>query len=273
MSVRDALERATRGLLAVRGQRAPVIVPVRFWYDGASAWISTAADTPAVTGLLRETACVLWVPAVDLEDGGVVARGRARVYSLRDPRGLLLHAPTITAVMSVLALRSASTVVGQARDAARVPTRLLPTGRVVVRVSLGEVHEAVPPPVGPGVAPALPNVVPADVRRAVAGQRHVVVAARDGDDLVVLPATWSGRFALTLPESTALPVAVPAAAALDTGGTRPSEGLGLALSGTLAPGGTLQPERVAWWHGLSLATAELPPERVPRAFGAVVLPD
>jgi hypothetical protein len=122
----------------------------------------------------------------------------------------------------------------------------------------------------PGVAPALPTVVSPEIRRAVAGRRHVSVATEDpGGDVVVGPAVWGAGFALQFPPGDA--PAQPARAAVQVGADpqgAPGDVAGLTLYGTLADG-RLSPERATWWEGFRLQSADIPPP----SRSAVVLPE
>jgi hypothetical protein len=108
-----------------------------------------------------------------------------------------------------------------------------------------------------GVAPPLPAVVPADVRRALAGRRAVLVAHGTHRPHLV-PATWGEGLTLLGPNGRALDLAGPVAVTVDTGAERPGEARGLTLQGTLA-GGRLTAGRATWWRGLRLESADVPP--------------
>jgi len=273
---RDVLERGSRCLLGLHGARGPVLSPMAYWFDGTAVWMSTPARGMKVSALARDTQCALYVAPADDEGSGAVASGRARVFSARDPRGLVLHGPTISAALAVLALRNAASIAGYLADAPRIPSRFLPRNRVVVRVVLDDVEAVRPPALTPGIAPALPTVVPPDVRRALTGRRRVVLAALDGDTVRLAPAVWragaGAGLPLSLPAGFDLHGGAPAAVALDADSRgRPTEVSGLSLSGTLTPGPALLAERVTWWHGSDLTTAEVPTPN--STHGAITLPD
>lgn len=241
MGAAIGLPPAGRCLLAASGQQ---VAPIAYWYDGTSAWMSASASSALVAALQRDADCALWV-------GDVLARGVARVFSLRDPVGLAFHGATIAAAMTALA----ATNVRRILDA----RRLLPTNRVALRVTVAQTEQvswSAPPP---GIAPALPTVVPPDVRRALAGQRQVVLAAQH-DRLQVSPAVWGAGFALT-----GVRPGTEAVAVLDDGH------LGVAVAGTVGQG-ALRPERVTWWHGVQVESADVPPLAA-AAPGGITLPD
>ncbi|MPZ89567.1 MAG: hypothetical protein GEU81_16190 [Nitriliruptorales bacterium] len=277
------LDRGDRGLLVMRAHpgegpqaRAPIVAPATYWFDGRAAWMTTAADSDRTAALSRDPRCALYVPPADggADDAGRVgalAAGRARVFSLGDPLGLTFHAPPIALAMTALAARNAASLVRRAQAAApRVPGRLIPQNRVVVRVIVDDAHEVLRLPAQPGIAPPLPPVAPADVRRVIAGRRQVLVAAEEGDRLVIAPAIWGNGFALALAPGSRLPAGATATAALDVSGG-PGDGVGLAVHGRLTSAPALQAERVTWWKGARLQTADMPPAG--RQSGALTLPD
>jgi hypothetical protein len=262
------LDANRRCLLAFRGRTGPILAPMAYWSDGEHLWMSTAGTTLKAERLLADDRCAVLVTGDD--GASVSALGSARVFRPGDPLGLVLHGPAIAGAMAALAASNASSIGGYVQDAARIPSRFLPHNRVVVRVRLDEVASVAAPAVPAGVAPALPTVVPADVRRALGGQRRVAVAV-DEPGLRVLPAVWSAGFALTAPDGHALPDGARAAVALDADPeARPTEVVGLSLRGAVADG-RLVPERATWWEGFSLATADVP---APSASSSgIVLPD
>lgn len=275
MEGRDVLERGSRCLLGLHGARGPVLSPMAYWFDGTAVWMSTPARSVKVSALARDAHCALYVAPAGDEGPGAVASGRARVFSARDPRGLVLHGPTISAAVAVLALRNATSIAGYLADAPRIPSRFLPRNRVVVRVVLDDVEAVFPPALTPGIAPALPTVVPPDVRRALAGRRRVVLGILDGDRVRLTPAVWRAGTGAGLPLSLPLRFDVahdaPATVALDADGRgRPTEVAGLALSGSLTRPTALLPERVTWWHGFELSSADVP---TAATSATITLPD
>lgn len=231
-----------RCVLVVAG---PVVAPLPYWYDGASVWLSLPAGGVQAAALADDPRCALWMPG----DPGTLAHGTARVFSLRDPLGLALHAPTLTAAVAALTLT----------DPAGLALGLDPAV-VKVRVTVEPVHA---PALPPGIAPALPMVVPPDVRRALAGRRSPVLATSGDEGVMLRPAGWGAAFVLT---AAALPEGGDVVALLD------ADGVGLALSGTLGPGPALRPELVTWWHGTDLGSADVPPPAA-TVPGAITLPD
>ncbi len=247
-----ALGRGSRCLLVTRQE--PIAAPLAYWFDGTSAWMAPPASSPFVAALERDPGCTLWVD-------GILAEGVARVFSLRDPLGLAIHSPTLAAAMAALATTNASTIAGYVQGAARQPSRLRPGNRVGLRVSIADAERAGPPPMPPGIAPALPTVVPADVRRALAGRRDVLLATAEG----VTRAMWAAGFTLTVPNGFPLEPGTEAVAALD------ADGLGISLAGTVTPGPALRPQHASWWHGFAVAEAGVPePAATP---GGITLPD
>lgn len=262
----ELLDRASRCLLAVGAGSGPTLSPMAFWSDGAGLWMLTSRSAVGPASVRRAPDCVAYVPPLDPDAPGAVVAGRARVFGSSEPLGLVLHAPTISAAMTALTARSPGSMVGYVQDAVRVAPRMSSGNRVVLRLTVDRLHGIDEPPAGPGVAPALPTVVPLDVRRAVAGVRRVVVAFHDGQALRVAPAVWSAGYALAaqvrIPEGARVAVAVGLAAG-------PTVEAGATVHGRVGPDQRLVPEKTTWWHGVEVATA---PVTAP-APGGVELPD
>lgn len=262
----EELERSHSCVLACHGRPGPLLVPMACWYDGERLWMTTAAISVKARVLARDPDCALVAPAVDGGDR-VVAYGRARVYGPADPVGLAVHAPVVAAAMSVLVARSPRGLGGHLRDAPLVPLEWALRRRVALRVAVDSAHRVTVPPLGAGVAPALPPAVPPDVRRAVAGRRRVTVGwRRPGGGLGMTPGVWGAGFSLTTLEP--LPSGVGVTAVLDADhrdGSTPV--CGLAVRGIAADGG-LRPERVTWWQGFRARSATVRP-----VTGGVELPD
>lgn len=255
---RRVLAGGSRCLLAVAG---PLVTPMSYWFDGASVWLSAPAGSAKVAALRDDPRCALWLGPT--WEPGVVVHGAARVFSLRDPLGLALHAPTVTAAAAALALGNVNP------RALRVPPRLLPADSAVLKVAVADAAAVPLPALPPGIAPALPTNVPADVRRALAGQRRVMLALAGERGVALVPAALGAGSVLTVPPGAVLPDGGDAVAVLDHGGRGAS---GLALEGTLAPGPALRATRVTWWRGAELGSAEVPLAAT-TAPGAITLPD
>lgn len=265
MPAADALTTASRCLLAHRGDPWPLAQPFPFWSDGAALWL--IAPSATATPFLEEPACAAWVAAPDAgEDGeGVRVDGTARVFGSHDPVALVLHSATLSAVLAALAVRRAGAVVAGARSRARGSFSPLPLGWAIVKVVIDRVRRGRLPRSHGGIAPPLPSVVPAEVRRAVGGRRDVVVAVQDGDGVEIGPARLSAGFAL---DTGAVwdPPAGAASLVVEAPGT--AESAGVRLSGTLTDEGRLEVHHAAWWHPATSGEADVPAQ--PRG---VVLPD
>lgn len=270
----QVLERAARCLLAVHGRKGPIASPLAYWWDGASIWFATPSGSVKVRALRRDRRCAAWVGPLDA-DGlagaqGVVLAGTARIFSVGDPLGLVLHSGPLSAAMAALAARNIGTLAGYAQDVTAIPLRFMPQNRVVVRVTAERMRGIALPEPGRGIAPPLPTQVPSDVRRAVGGRRDAVLAAapEGGGDLVLGPVvlgaggTVEGSPTLRVPERARATVVLEE----DPGG-RPTRVQGVALRGQLEAG-RLTTERVTWWQGFHVRTTD-----VPVTAGAVVLPD
>jgi len=280
--VEDLVGDAARCVLAVHARQGPrqgpCLSPMALWSDGTALWMSAPAGSAVIEALLRRPDCVLYVPPAKVGERATVVRGRARVFGLGDPVGLVLHAPTVATAMAALAVHNAPSLAGYVQDAARVPRRLTPRNRVAVKVSVLGLRAMDPPVAGPGIAPALPTEVPPDVRRALAGERRAVLAVSDeGPDgeLLVAPVIWGAGMVLSGPPVAGLPSAggasagAPAALAVTSDPSpRPTATVGLVLAGRLVAD-RFTPTCATWWHGFDMDTADV----APRPAGGIVLPD
>ena len=303
----ELLRTARRCVLALPSERGPIVSPMAFWSDGASLWMTTSASSAKVERLAaptpdaspddadvadedsadgaKETSCAVYIAPDDaVSDAvptsrGLSIDGSARVYTLDDPVGLAVHWPVVSAAMAALAVKNAASLTGYAMDLPRTPLRWLPTNRVAIRVRMHHIRPVVPPSVvdrmastqpGPGIAPALPGVVPSDIRRALAGQRRAVVALGGSGPVRLQPALVGAGLALDVGGGPSLPTGMPAVLVLDADPRgRPSDVRGLALHGTITPGPALDAERATWWRGFDVSGARIP--RQPA--GGIVLPD
>lgn len=267
MDAAAILDAATRCLLAARGRRAPLVSPMAHWFDGTALWMTTVADAAKIAALRDDPACAVAV-APDADRPGVAARGRARVFGPGEPVRLALHAPAITGALSGLAARNLGALVGYATHAWEIPGRWAPYHRVVLRVTVDELELAEPPSDAGGVSPALPTEVPADVRRRLGGKR-AVVALWDEPPLRLAPAVWGAGFALTFAAGGPRPRAGDrVGAVIDVDRGEPSEASGAVVYGDLDERGALSPDRVVWWRGFDVRSAQVAP-----ASGGAVLPD
>lgn len=256
-----ALASARRLVLVVRGMEVPLVTPMAYWWDGRHLWMVTAGSSGKVRTLRREPEVVAYVPPAG--DGpGAVVRGHVRVFSIGDPLGLAVHAAPVSGAVTMVALRNLSNSVGYALDLPQLPSSWLPHRRVAVKLDVEDVQDVVEPPVGLGMAPALPEQVPPAVRRRLAGVRRVVVAADVGAALAVVPAVWGAGFELDLPAGARLPDGQRVVVMADVDPMfRPSRVAGLALEGSLDDG-RLVPDRVSWWQGFDRSATELVPSFV-----------
>lgn len=239
-----------------------------FWSDGAALWMSTPAVSVKARALRRRPQCSIYVPPPNGADVGVLLAGRVRVYGLHDPLGLAVHGAVVSTAMAALAARNAGTILGYVQDARLVPSRFRPRNRIAVRFAIDELRPVQLPAAAAAVAPALPAVIPANVRRVVTGQRQIVLATGVASGTVsVTPAVWDRGFALTLPPGDALPPEGPATVYAGTDPRRrPTQVMGLSLSGEV-DGERLLPRRATWWEGFDLCTVDLP------RTSSIVLPD
>lgn len=241
MTLVARLESATRALIAIEISDQVQVLPVPCWSDGEAVWTALPGAGPLV-GALRAA------PGFAVRAGEVVGRGSARVFGPHDPIGLLVHGPIVSTAMGALVLRHP----GELRHA----LELLP-----VRIALDEPWILEPPPVTPGIAPALPAQVPAEVRRRLSGLSGVLVALPGVGGVELVPAVWGAGFALG--EAFRASAGVEVAAVVTDGEA------GVALTGELDRSGSLLPVHASWWSGGRAGAAALPPA----SRGAVILPD
>ncbi|MEE8601198.1 hypothetical protein [Euzebya tangerina] len=257
----DLLDDAKRVVLAWPGRTVPLLSPMAFWWDGRNVWFSTSSASVKARMLGGNGECALYVPPVDDGDDGLVARGQARVFGLADPVGLATHAGILAAAQAALMLKNAQSMVGYLTDAPKIPREFLPPNRVLVRVALEDHQSVVPPGIGKGIAPGLPTEVPPEIRRSLGGARRVVLATQADGVLGLMPAVWGAGFSLVVPKGMVLQDGSAVTAVLDHDpGFRPTEVAGISLSGTVTTSGPkpkLQPEKVRWWSGFDLDTAEV----------------
>jgi hypothetical protein len=251
------------GLLAWVDGDKPRLTPHALWSDGAGVWLALPVDGAEVDGLRSRPDCGLWVPPVDPDGPGVSVSGRARVFSVNDPLGLLVHSPVLSTAVLALAARNPGLVLEQARGLAAFPPRL-PRNRTVVRIAIERLRGITPPAPPRGMAPALPPVIPADVRRALGGTHSVAVGLADGGARA-LPGVLGPGFGLTCVEAPADGAAV-SVALVPCSAEDPLPGMGAALDGEVR-GGSLLAGAARWWIGGREGAAEL------AGVGGVVLPD
>lgn len=303
------LASATRCVLAVAGAGGPIAAPSAFWTDRAHLWLPVPAAAEATRELRRSPACAAYVPPVDPETPGALVRGVGRVFRVGEPLRLALHAPAISGALVGLATRElAGLGGGHAPPAADVLSGAL-RPRAVVRVAIEDVAALRPAVAGGGIAPALPAVVPPEVRRALAGKQRIVVVAgapgtgRGADgagsgvgggvgggaggetrwaggfpELTV--ASWRAGAAGIAIESVGAPASDDAPSGEPAGGAPVSclcdPGLDDGRLGEvgvevrgLLSGGEVAPTMVRWWRGPDAGRAEVP---APSA-GGVELPE
>lgn len=208
-------------------QHRLVVLVSPAWSDGVHLWLVAASVEQAFAG--GDVSALLAGPS----GTRAVARGSVRAYGLHDPVGLALHGAAVATALGALALRSA----GAVRRALPAPFALRLDVEALTVLAEGTSE---------GIAPALPAVVPSEIRRALAGVRDIVVTRPGGG---VEAARWGGGFVLEGSWDRSWSDG-PAAAVL----AAPGGGIGLALEGELADG-ILRPARALWWHDGAVAEA------------------
>src|SRR3712207_6723150 len=189
MTLELELQNATRCLLGFRALDIPRVDPVACWSDGDALWFAAPVRGALLAGLRAAPRCAIAIGT------GVVASGTARVFMPDDVVGLLFHGPVVMAAMAAFALRHPRAVT---RDWPLIP----------VRLGIDEVSATEEPIPTPGIAPGLPEAVPADIRRELSGLRQVLVATDGPDGICLAPATWGAGFVLDAKAGPDEPIAV-----------------------------------------------------------------
>lgn len=251
---------------------------VACWSDGAGLWLTTTWPADEVAALRRDPRCAVWIgeprapaggdhPA----DAGIVIDGSARMYDLSDPVRLALHAPVISAALTALALAHRSAIAGYVRDLPRVAGTWVAQPRVLMRVRINRARRRMVPQHVTGMGPVLPTELPAGVRRALSGVRHVVLALQRGDGLEVRPALWKAGFQLDVGAGVVPDTDTPASILVDQHvDARPASSVGLLLRGTVDSRFRFRPQSATWWQGVSVESSKL---REPATASGIVLPD
>lgn len=251
------LDAAPRLVLATVRLGPPALVTLPFWWDTEHLWTTAAVDDVDVAGMAAGAAA--FVPAPDGSGDGVAFTGDVRVYGLADPVPLVAHGLVVSAAMAALALKNPAAWRALARQVLREPGRALPPQRVVLRLAVEAPRVLSAPALGPGIAPALPPVVPAAVRRLAGGQRRVLLAVRDGAGPAVLaPAVWGAGFTLAVADGVEVPDGAPAAVLVEEDPSSPTAAAGLVVTGDVQ-GRRLVTQRAAWWQGMERGSAAIPP--------------
>lgn len=266
----DTLEQARQAVLAVDTAEGPTLAAAPAWFDGSAVWCVTSAESEIVAALTAHRVCRVTVGGAG---GGVVADGHARCYGPDLPLATALHGLPILAVLGMIGARRTAPLSAALRNPARVAGAWPPAAPAVLRVRITDPYAVAAPTVEPALAPGLPAAVPADVRRAVAGLRRVVVAVRaQPGRLEVAPTTWQGSYDVDLAAAT-WDVTVsdaprPAAVLLTAAQGEQEPSRGLVLTGDLR-GTRLSPQGVRWWRGSQTGSATLSPS----GSDALQLPD
>ena len=264
----EVLRGAERCLLVTGGSEGPGLTPGVFWSDGHALWLLSTEQKAERDVLRAEPECGVYVPPHQPGGSAVLVDGRARVYTADEPLALALHGPVISTALAALAATRAGTMLGSRRGLSPLPMVGGLATRVVTRVAVERTTLVDPPTVTSGVAPPLPTVVPADVRRTLAGRRAVVAAVQD-DRLRFGPGIWSTGYAFETVPDVLGPSRRRAALCVDSDETDRLAGpVTLTLQGQAAEG-RLEPLRATWWRGGVTGRAEVTPE----APGGVELPD
>lgn len=266
------LANAARCLLAYRVSDGPAMTPVACWSDGGGLWMTTSRHATKVTALRRDPRCAVWIEPPSPTEAGVAIDGSARIFDLSDPVGLALHGPTISAALAALALTHRDALAGYVRDLPRLPVAWMPQNRVLIRVRVDRARSRMAPQRVTGVGPVLPPELPAGVRRALTGARHVALAVQRDDALTVQPAVWGAGFQLDVGATVVPDSAAPACVAVDHHvDARPSTKVGVLLRGTLDAGFRFHPRRASWWEGFTGGGTALRPST--GTSSGIVLPD
>ncbi|HEV2413969.1 MAG TPA: hypothetical protein VGX27_04120 [Candidatus Dormibacteraeota bacterium] len=183
------LGRTSIGMLALRGERTPLVNPAVFSFASGAIWMTTSRYA-AKTVLARRDP-----RAAFLVDGGtkaVLMRGALEVFdplSLSNDVRAVLEGPGYFLGMAGYAFRNAPFFAGYVLDLLRLPREWLPYNRVVLRLKLSDADIVEGAPFPPAQAARVP-AVPAEVSRRLAGISRGYACWIEGGMPVLRPAFW-----------------------------------------------------------------------------------
>lgn len=286
------LKKSRIGMLAVHGERLPLVNPAAFHYGSGSIWITTSRHA-AKLALTRRDPRIAFM--VDSGGWGLLLQGTVEVYdpvSVSGPIRAALDAPRFLAGLAGYAIKNAAYVGGYLVDIAAVPRDWWPQNRVVLRLRPERARAmsslAVPP-----ATPATLAGVPGTVARALARVGPAYVCWYQSGWPALAPGLWTSAptgLRAWLPPGSLVPPggSVRAAVVVESHPSyRATRMQGACMRGRLtrepeaedevgqrygvdlADGGRglcLEPSRVTWWRGFEVDTTTLPAVAIRRSI-------
>ena len=268
-------------MLALRGDRLPLVNPAAFHYGGGSLWITTSRHAAKIALARRDPRGAFFA---DGATRSLLLQGTLEIYdplSFSSQLRALVDAPSYVTGLTGYTLKNASFVAGYLFDLTHIPREWLPYNRVVLRLIPSD-FELMDVPQFPEALTARVPAVPADVSRRLAGVPRGYGCWMEEGRPVLAPALWEvDRGQVMVAPTGRRPRAglVGALVVESHHRLRPSLVVGACVRGTFA--GLLDPEavaeryaidpakvppvlgltaeRVTWWRGFQVSTV------VPRA--------
>jgi hypothetical protein len=276
------LGEARIGMLAVHGERLPLVNPAAFHYGSGSIWLTTSRNAVKVALARRDPRAAFMV---DAGGWGLLLSGPLEVYDPRSISGQVraaLDGPRFYWGIAGYAVKNAGFAGGYLRDLLEIPREWWPHNRVVLRLRpklVRPLSSLAAPPAAATSVPGSPN----SVGRSLARVPRAYVCWYQQGWPVLAPGLWTeseGDILTWLPPGSLSPPPGPAPAAVVVEAhhryrstrmfgaclrgrlTRSAEGAGVvgARYGVELDDGraqALQPSRVTWWRGFQVSTTVL----------------
>ncbi|TMD04404.1 MAG: hypothetical protein E6J02_12805 [Chloroflexi bacterium] len=278
---RALLGSARIGMLALAAKPQPLVNPAAFSFSRDAVWMTTSRHAMKLALARRDPRASFLV-----DDGRhcVLLEGELDVFDALDvPSQIraLLEGPGFYLSLARYAVKNAAFVGGYLRDLARIPGDWWPQNRAVLRLRARRAWSLPTVPTPPAEPASIP-LVPASVRRTLA---HVAVAylcTLSDDAPLMAPALWAADGSISVVTGSAdflgLGRRGPAGLVIESHHTyRATRMIGAYVRGQLSADGDakrsvkerygldiappgmgldLEPERVTWWRGFKLQTAE-----------------
>jgi hypothetical protein len=270
------------GMLAIHGERLPLVNPAAFHYSAGSIWLTTSRHAVKLALARRDPRAAFMV---DAGGWGLLLSGRLESYDPRSISGQVraaLDGPRFYWGMAGYALKNAAFVGGYLVDLMDIPRDWWPHNRVVLRLRpqwARPLSSLAAPPAAPTTIPGIPT----SVGRSLARVSRAYVCWYQNGWPVLAPGLWTvrddGILSWLPPGSLSPPPGpVPAAVVVEAHHRyRSTRMLGACLRGRLrrsADGSAavgdryqvelgdgraqeLQPSRVTWWRGFHVNTTVL----------------
>jgi hypothetical protein len=279
------LKRSAIGMLAVHGERYPLVNPIAYQYAGGSVWMTTSRRAAKISLARKDPRAAFLVSG---PGGGVLLHGLLEVYdpmSISSQVRAALEAPRFYSSLARYGLKNANYIGGYLLDITRVPAQWWPQNRVVMRLRVSRARME-PMPDWPAGRPAQIASVPGLVRRALDDVSVGILCWGSRGSLMLEPCMWAssedgetlvaglGERGLKGPSNS-----TPGALVVESHHPyRATMMTGVCLRGRIACdeaavaelqtrygtdsrrlGSTLrlEPERVTWWRGFQVSSARV----------------